>query len=129
MNNLVRSRHLPNADPGDTMAQVTISSQAASGTPPNVEPTNVFDKPIVKYFTVTSVFALIALLALLVYYIISHIESKRALQADRKSYACIQMPPSGGRRMSRPMLNGDCETSNNRGRYAFPFIWKLARRN
>ena len=90
-----------------------------STTLPDVGPTNMFDKPIVRYFSITAIIAFVALVLLVVYCAISYIGKKRVQHEDRKKYGFLRVKSSGPRRT----LNTESDTSSGRQIKLMPFTY------
>lgn len=90
---------------------------------------SIFGDPMVKYFTITGILALVSLIALVVYYIISHIEAKRALLQDRQAHSMMHVPSNNP--TPKKNYNSQSETTPagaTGGRYAIPLLMRSASR-
>ena len=86
---------------------------------PDVVPTNMFDQPIARYFSITAIIAFVALVLLVVYCAMSYIENKRAKHEDQKRYGFLHVKSSGPRRT----LNTESDITSGRQIKLMPFMY------
>ena len=97
----------------DSNMTVGIHEGSTQQPPSTVEP--LIKQPLVQYFAVTAVLALISLIMLVIHYILAQIEQRRAMEADRK--LSFGSPPNTNSRISR-----QTEDSGGGKKMTFPFI-------
>ncbi len=77
-----------------------------------------------KYFIVTGSLAVLAVIILVIYYLLSIVAQRRAIAMDRKSRGLLHVPSSGGLWSSTP---GTSEGGSGKTRAAIPLIMKTNR--
>ena len=87
-----------------------------------------FQRPMIRYFTITAVFGFLALVALAVYCVIAHIQRQREIRQNRQAHSMVRIDSTGGSRKYPHGAVGagpeDSTGTSSRPKYAVPLIMR-----